>query len=69
MLHCSSFSTASLSNMNCTVDFARETSRGDRVAVIATAPFTKDEDWKEFHGGQLLMFNRGLPYSELYDCG
>ena len=32
------FSTACLSNVNCTIEFARETLRGDRVAVIATAP-------------------------------
>ena len=32
------FSTASLFDVNCTVDFARDTSRGDRVVVISTAP-------------------------------
>ena len=63
------FSTASLSDVDCTVDFARETSKGDRVAVIATAPLTKDEDWKEFRRGQLLIFNMGLTYSEFYNCG
>ena len=32
------FSTASLSDVDCTVDFDIETSQGDRFAVIATAP-------------------------------
>ena len=61
------FSTASLSNVYCTVNFARKTSRGGIVAVIATASLTKDKDWKEFRRGQLLMLDRGLPYSEFYD--
>ena len=59
----------SLSDVDCTVNFAIETLRGGRVAVIATAPLTKDENWKELFWGQLLMFDRGLPYSEFYDCG
>ena len=58
----------SLSDVDCTVNFAIETLRGGRVAVIATTPLTKDEDWKELFWGQLLMFDRGLPYSKLYDC-
>ena len=62
-------STAYLSDMDCTANLDRETSQGERVAVIATEPLTKDEDWKEFCKGHLLMFDRVLPYSELYDCG
>ena len=61
------FSTASLPEVDCTVNFARETLRGDRAAVISIVPLTKEEDWKNFCGEKLLMFNRGLPYSELYD--
>ena len=49
---------------------SRERHRGGgRVAVIVTTPLTKDKYCKEFCRGQLLMFNMGLPYSELYDCG
>ena len=62
-------STASLSDVYCTVDFARETSQGYIAAVISTSPLTKDKDWKKFSREQLLMFDRGIPYSELYDCG
>ena len=60
-------STTSLSDVDCTVEFMRETTRGDKVAVIATAFLTKDKDWKEFRRGRLLMLDRGLPYSEFYD--
>ena len=34
--------------VDCTVKFSGETSLGDQVAVIDTAPLTKDEDCKEF---------------------
>ena len=62
-------STMYLSDVDCTVDFVRKMLRGDRVAVIATAPLTKDEDWKGFRRGQILIFNVGLTYSEFYNCG
>ena len=58
-----------MSNVVCTVNFAREMLWGERAAVIATAPLTKDKNWKEFHRGQILIFDGGLLYSELYDCG
>ena len=63
------FSTTSLSYVYCTIDFAWETSSGDRVAVIATTALTKAKDWKEFCRGQLIMFDRGIMYSGFYDCG
>eukprot|EP00957_Ditylum_brightwellii_P097257 7406809-Ditylum_brightwellii.AAC.1 len=31
-------------------------------------PLTANGDWKEFKQGQLIMFDHGLPYLELYDC-
>jgi len=62
------FSTAKLADVDYAVDFSKLTTPADRVAVIATKPLTVDEDWKEFKRGQLLMFDNGLPYSELYDC-
>jgi SAM-dependent methyltransferase len=60
--------TAKLADCDYAVDFSEVTSPNDRVAVIATAPLTIDEEWTEFKRGQLLMFDNGLPYSELYDC-
>ena len=63
------FSTTSLSDVDYTVDFARESSRGDIVAVITASPFTKDKDWKEFSRVHLIMLFRGLMYYELCNCG
>ena len=62
------FSTASLVDCDYAVDFSTVTTAADRVAVIATAPLTTDEEWKEFKRGQLLLFENGWGYSELYDC-
>eukprot|EP00521_Asterionellopsis_glacialis_P009267 CAMPEP_0195287170 /NCGR_PEP_ID=MMETSP0707-20130614/4344_1 /TAXON_ID=33640 /ORGANISM="Asterionellopsis glacialis, Strain CCMP134" /LENGTH=465 /DNA_ID=CAMNT_0040346899 /DNA_START=183 /DNA_END=1580 /DNA_ORIENTATION=+ len=62
------FSKAKLVDLNYSVDFAEVTTAEDRVAVIATAPLTSNEEWIEFKRGQLLMFDQGRPYSELYDC-
>lgn len=62
------FSKARLADVDYSVDFSQVTSPNDRVAVIATAPLTVDEEWKEFRRGELLMFDNGLSYSELYDC-
>lgn len=62
------FSTARLADIDYSLDFASCTKPSDRVAVIATAPLTVDEKWVEFKRGELLMFDDGLAFSELYDC-
>eukprot|EP00978_Attheya_sp_CCMP212_P008193 scaffold19167_cov53-Attheya_sp.AAC.3 len=62
------FSTAKLTDVDYAVDFSQVTTPKDRVAVIATSPLTVNEEWTEFKRGQLLMFDNGHPYSELYDC-
>ena len=62
------FASAKLADVDYSVDFSRVTNSTDRVAVIATAPLTVNEEWNEFKRGQLLMFNHGWGYSELYDC-
>ena len=54
--------------MDYKIDFSTLTTINDRVAVIATKPLTKDETWIEMQKGELLMFNRGRPYSEDCDC-
>eukprot|EP00586_Coscinodiscus_wailesii_P005565 CAMPEP_0172489262 /NCGR_PEP_ID=MMETSP1066-20121228/19158_1 /TAXON_ID=671091 /ORGANISM="Coscinodiscus wailesii, Strain CCMP2513" /LENGTH=533 /DNA_ID=CAMNT_0013256985 /DNA_START=394 /DNA_END=1995 /DNA_ORIENTATION=+ len=61
------FSKAKLADVDYSVDFSTCTTPADRVAVIATAPLTVDEEWKEFKRGQLLMFDRGLAFSESYE--
>ena len=62
------FRTAKLVDVDYELDFSKTNQVGDRVAVIATAPLTVDEDWKEFKRGELLMFDNGLAFSELYHC-
>lgn len=62
------FSMARLADVDYSVDFSKVTTPSDRVAVIATAPLTVDEEWNEFKRGQLLMFDNGWGYSELHDC-
>ena len=59
---------ARLADVDYSVDFSKVTTPSDRVAVIATAPLTVDEEWNEFKRGQLLMFDNGWGYSELHDC-
>ena len=61
------FTTAKLTDVDYEVDFSKCTNRNDRVAMIATQPLTRDEEWKEFERGQLLMFDGGLAFSELCD--
>ena len=61
------FHKAQLADTDYAVDFAHCTTDADRVAVIATAPLTIDEQWIEFKRGELRMFDNGLAFSELYD--
>lgn len=57
------FSTAKLlDEEDAEIDFSALTTAEDRVAVIATKPLTGEENWIEFKRGELLMFDRGLPY-------
>lgn len=63
------FATATqLKDVDYSVDFSTCAAPTDRVAIIATAPLTSNEEWFEFKRGQLLMFNNGWGYSELHDC-
>ncbi|KAL3937757.1 MAG: hypothetical protein SGBAC_007203 [Bacillariaceae sp.] len=62
------FARAQLKDVDYAVDFTTCTNPNDRVAVIATAPLTSNEEWREFKKGELLMFDNGWGYSELHDC-
>ena len=69
--HCSSrlayiirqapFSTAHLSDEDVSVDFEQLTTPDDRVAVIATLPLTKNEQWATIEPGTLVSFANGGP--------
>jgi predicted glutamine amidotransferase len=62
------FSTAQLVDVDYAIDFAQHTTPSDRVAVITTQPLTSEKGWKEFKKGQLLMFDKGLPYQTPNGC-
>lgn len=53
------FKTATLSDDDLTVDFSTVTTPRDRVAVVATAPLTRDEEWTLGRPGEMWVFRRG----------
>jgi predicted glutamine amidotransferase len=53
------FRTATLSDEDLAVDFSTVTTPNDRVAVIATAPLTRDEEWTIGKPGEMWVFRRG----------
>ena len=53
------FGPATLSDREMTVDFARETTIGDVVTVIATRPLTRDETWTGLSRGETAVFRDG----------
>lgn len=57
------FGEARLQDQDVAVNFAEVTQPGDRVAVIATEPLTRNEHWVTMQSGQLLAFRDGQPVS------
>ncbi len=55
------FSAAHLVDEDVTVDFQGVASERDRVAIVATAPLTDNENWTRFLPGQLIAFQDGQP--------
>ena len=53
------FRKATLSDDDLTVDFAEVTTPKDRVAIIATAPLTRDETWTMGKPGEMWVFRKG----------
>lgn len=62
------FSTAKLLDVDYSIDFSTVTTPSDRVAVITTKPLTEEPGWTEFKRGELLMFDKGLPYRTAKCC-
>lgn len=54
------FGAAQLSDEDLRLDFSKETSEHDQVAVIVTSPLTTNETWTAFGKGELLVFEEGL---------
>lgn len=59
------FRKATLADEDLSVDFAEVTTTRDRVAVVATAPLTVDEQWTLGKPGTLWVFRRGRLAAEL----
>lgn len=53
------FASATLRDVEMSIDFGQLTTAEDRVAVIATEPLTVDEQWTAFEPGRLLRFQAG----------
>jgi glutamine amidotransferase len=53
------FSKATLADEDLTVDFSAVTTPNDRVAVVATAPLTRDEAWTQGVPGTMWVFRGG----------
>jgi glutamine amidotransferase len=53
------FAHASLSDEDLAVNFAELTQPSDRVAVVVTAPLTRNEHWTPFAAGELKVFVDG----------
>ena len=55
------FASARLADEDLAVNFAEHTTPDDRVAVVATTPLTRDEQWTPFEPGELKVFVDGAP--------
>lgn len=53
------FGRATLADEEVSIDFAEVTTPRDRVAVVATAPLTRDERWEQGAPGSLWVFRAG----------
>jgi glutamine amidotransferase len=53
------FTTATLADEDLSIDFAQVTTPRDRVAIVATAPLTRDETWTLGRPGEMWVFRRG----------
>jgi len=53
------FRAATLADADLSVDFAAQTHVGDRIAVVATEPLTRDEAWHTMRAGELRAFVDG----------
>lgn len=53
------FAKATLCDEEVCIDFAAVTTPNDRVAVVATMPLTRDEQWTAAEPGTLWVFKRG----------
>jgi predicted glutamine amidotransferase len=55
----SPFGRATLRDAEVQIDFSAFTKAGDRVAVVATEPLTRDEVWQQGQPGTMWVFDHG----------
>jgi len=53
------FAHAQLADEDLSIDFARNTTPNDKVAVVVTSPLTTNETWVAFQPGELRVFVDG----------
>ena len=53
------FGEAKLLDRDMSIDFGQETTPNDVVTVVATAPLTQNEKWKDVEKKTLLCFQKG----------
>ena len=53
------FAHAHLADEDLSIDFARNTTPQDKVAVVVTAPLTTNENWMAMSPGELRVFVDG----------
>ncbi|TXD14460.1 class II glutamine amidotransferase [Extensimonas vulgaris] len=57
------FTQARLSDEDLSIDFSAHTRPSDRVALVVTAPLTRDEVWTRMAPGELRVFVDGTSHS------
>src|SRR6266700_3013933 len=63
------FGRATLRDAELQIDFREVTSARDRVAVVATEPLTRDEQWHEGKPGTMWVFDQGMLRATLPSLG
>jgi len=58
------FGAATLCDEDVAVDFSARTTPQDRVAIVATQPLTRDEQWLAMTPGQVLTFVAGSVHAD-----
>lgn len=53
------FRKATLADEDISIDFSEVTTPRDRVAIVATAPLTRDETWTAGRAGEMWVFRGG----------
>lgn len=63
------FTTLELADVeDCSFDFSKTNGCSDKIAILATKPLTKNENWIEMQRNQLIMFHKGVPNFNALDC-